>query len=143
MAYLLVVDDDPDGREVLCKLLERSGYKVGCMPNGKEALMSVIDNPPDLVLLDLFMPDMDGGHFLEVLRSYLRLQSVPVILHTGLPDSPMVDRARSLGVNHVLVKGKTTFQQIRTAIEVELHRKGANALRDTLGDGLSPNPSHA
>jgi CheY-like chemotaxis protein len=122
MAYLLVVDDDPDGREAMCIFLERSGYKVGCMPNGKKALMSVIENPPDLVLLDLFMPDMDGGHFLEVLRSYIRLQSVPVILHTGLPDSPMVDRARSLGVNRVLVKGKSTLQQIRSAVEEELHR---------------------
>jgi DNA-binding NarL/FixJ family response regulator len=82
----------------------------------------VIARTPDLVILDLFMPEMDGANFLEIIRSYLRLQSLPVIVLTGLPDSPVVDRARFLKVNAILVKGKATLEEIAEAVRTELHR---------------------
>ena len=72
-------------------MLETRGHATKCIPNGREALASIITAPPDLVVLDLFMPEMDGPGLLEVLRSYLRLQALPVIIWTGLPDSPMVE----------------------------------------------------
>jgi CheY-like chemotaxis protein len=122
MASLLIVDDDADGSEALCTFLTKAGHSVECVPNGKDALTAVIARPPDLVILDLFMPEMDGGNFLEVIRSYLRLQSLPVLLLTGLPDSPMVERARHLKVNSILVKGKATFEEIAEAVRTELHR---------------------
>jgi CheY-like chemotaxis protein len=70
----------------------------------------------------MFMPQMDGGGLLEILRSYLRLQSLPVVILTGLPDSPLVERARFLKVNSILVKGKATLEDIRRAVEQELPR---------------------
>src|SRR6478735_11036172 len=109
MASLLIVDDDVDGMEALCAYLSKAGHTVECVPNGREALMAVIGRPPELIILDMFMPEMDGGNFLEIIRSYLRLQSLPVVVLTGLPDSPMVDRARHLKVNTILVKGKATL----------------------------------
>jgi CheY-like chemotaxis protein len=122
MASLLIVDDDPDGLEALCTYLRKTGHEVQCVPNGKHALAAVIARTPDLVILDLFMPEMDGANFLEIIRSYLRLQSLPVIIMTGLPDSPMVDRARHLKVNTILVKGKATLDEIAEAVRTELHR---------------------
>jgi DNA-binding response OmpR family regulator len=122
MANLLIVDDDEDGREALCRYLEQEGHRVECVSNGKVALSAVIDRTPDLVILDLFMPDMDGVNFLEVVRSYLRVQSLPVIVLTGLPDSPMVDRARHLKVNMVLMKGKAGPEEIAEGVRAELHR---------------------
>ena len=122
MASLLIVDDDPDGLEALCTYLTKMGHDIECVPNGKAALMAVMARPPDLVILDLFMPEMDGGSFLEVIRSYLRLQSLPVIIITGLPDSPLVERARHLKVNTIMVKGKATLEEIEQAVRMELHR---------------------
>jgi CheY-like chemotaxis protein len=122
MASVLIVDDDGDGRDALCTFLTRAGHTVECVPNGKDALVAVIARPPDLVILDMFMPEMDGGNFLEVVRSYLRLQSLPVIVLTGLPDSPMVERARHLKVNTILVKGKATLEEIAEGVRTELHR---------------------
>ena len=122
MAYLLIVDDDVDGREALCQFLKAKGYEVECVSNGREALASVLGRLPHLVILDLFMPEMDGAGLLEILRSYLRLQSLPVVILTGLPDSPMVDRARFLKVNSILVKGRATFENILDAVHQELHR---------------------
>lgn len=66
------------------------------------------------------MPEIDGAGFLEVIRSYLRLQSLPIIVWTGVPDSPMLDRARHLKVNTILVKGKPTFDDVLGAIKREL-----------------------
>lgn len=122
MARLLLVEDDEDSRDALARLLKEAGHRVESVPNGKEALAAILADTPDLVLLDLFMPEMDGAGLLEILRSYLRLQSLPVVVLTGLPDSPMVDRARYLKVNSILVKGKATPQDIIAAVEEALPR---------------------
>src|SRR4051794_27870614 len=122
MPYLLVVDDDTDGRQALCQALTKKGHEVACAGNGREALASILSRMPDLVVLDLFMPEMDGPSLLEVLRCYLRLQSLPVLILTGLRDGPMIDRARYLKVNAILMKGKATLEEIGQAIRQELHR---------------------
>jgi CheY-like chemotaxis protein len=122
MAKILIVDDDEDSRESLAVFLRNVGHKVTCVPNGREALSLVLTQLPDVILLDLFMPEMDGTSFLEVIRSYLRIQSLPVVILTGLADSPMIDRARGLKVNSILVKGKATPGEILKATEEALVR---------------------
>ena len=122
MARLLIVEDDADSCMPLATFLRSKGHKVECLPNGKEALRSIIDATPDLIILDLFMPEMDGAGLLEIMRSYLRLQSLPVIIWTGLPDSPLVERARYLKVNDILVKSKATLDDIHGAVEMALVR---------------------
>lgn len=122
MAKILIVDDSPDASDSLAKLLEKSGHRVTCTGNGRDALVQVITAVPDVVLLDLFMPEMDGPSFLEVVRSYLRLQSLPVVVLTGLAESPMVERVQLLKVNSILVKGKATPEEIQQALEEALIR---------------------
>ena len=122
MARILVVDDDRDFRDSMCSILERHGHEAICVPNGREALIQVLTHVPDVVLLDLHMPEMDGPSFLEVIRSYLRLQSLPVVVVTGLADSPMVDHAQFLKVNAILVKGKASPDEIVRALEESLIR---------------------
>jgi CheY-like chemotaxis protein len=126
MARMLIVDDNDDGREAICKYLEALGHQVICVPNGREALAHVLAHIPDVVLLDLIMPELDGPSFLEVVRSYLRLQSLPVVVFTALADSPMVARAQALKVNSILVKGKATSEDIRKALEEAIARCPAN-----------------
>jgi len=99
-----------------------AGHDVTYAPNGREALSLVLADWPDVILLDLLMPGMDGPSFLEVVRSYLRIQSLPVVVLTGLGDSPMIDRARALNVNSILVKGKATPDEILKALTEALIR---------------------
>jgi two-component system, chemotaxis family, chemotaxis protein CheY len=118
----MIVDDSPDSAEPLARFLRKCGYAIKCVPNGREALAEVINSPPDAVILDLMMPDMDGPSFLEVIRSYLRLQRLPVVVLTGLPDGPMAQRARDLGVTSVLVKTKATFEDIERGVQQAAQR---------------------
>lgn len=122
MAKLMLVDDQLDVAQPLVRFLENAGHTVACFPNGREALAHVILDKPDVVLLDLVMPEMDGPSFLEVVRSYLRLQSLPVVVLTGISDSPMIDRAQTLKVNAVLNKLKASLDDIKQAVEQALVR---------------------
>jgi CheY-like chemotaxis protein len=138
MSKLLIVDDSADTRDALCRFFEHyTEHRVESVPNGKAALTAVIDRTPDLVILDLCMPEMDGVNFLEVLRSYLRLQHVPVVVLTGVPDSPMVARARRLGVNTILVKGKVSLEELAEVVRQELRRAGVAGITTAGGDSPS------
>src|SRR3954468_502370 len=122
MAKILIVDDSDDARETLAVFLRTKGHTATSVPNGREALAQVLADLPDVILLDLLMPEMDGPSFLEVVRSYLRIQSLPVVVLPGLADRPMIERARSLKVNSILVKGKATPDDVQKAIEEALVR---------------------
>ena len=120
MASVLIIDDNLDHSAALARVLASRGHEVRTAPNGREALSQVLSSAPQVILLDLLMPEMDGPSFLEVVRSYLRLQSQPVIVLTGVPDSPMVERTRAMKVNSVLVKGRATSDDIQNAIQSAL-----------------------
>jgi CheY-like chemotaxis protein len=122
MARILVIDDNADAMEALCTYLAKLGYAIECVLNGKDAMEHVLRRMPDLVILDLLMPQLDGCRLLEIMRSYLRLNRLPVVVLTALTDSPMIERVRDLKVNAVLVKGKATLDDIAEAVDVELHR---------------------
>ena len=122
MASILVVDDDADARDALFRFLKSLGHQVKSAPNGREALDSILAEIPDLIVLDLLMPEMNGAGLLEVLRAYLRLQALPVIIWTAAETSPILERARQLKANAVLIKAKTTIDEIRQTIDCELYR---------------------
>ena len=125
MASVLIVDDDHDGRVALCEFLSRKGFHVMGVPSGREALAVFLAHVPDLVILDLLMPGMDGDGLLDVIRSELRLRALPVVVLTGFPDSPLVQRARGLRVSAVLTKASATFEDILRVIRGELHEAPA------------------
>src|SRR5690349_19162627 len=94
MATILVVDDEPDIRLLLQLNLERDGHEIVTAGNGAEALAAVQTSPPELILLDVMMPDIDGWGVLEQLKSKLGtpFSEIPVIMLTAL-GGPM-DRVK-------------------------------------------------
>ena len=119
MAHILVVDDEADSRDALSRLIERRGHRATPVPNGREALAVLTSATPDLIVLDLRMPQMDGIMFLEVVRSYLRLQHIPVLIMTAYPESPDLSRAQALGVRGTFAKGEGDFNKLLDAVERE------------------------
>jgi DNA-binding response OmpR family regulator len=81
---ILIVDDEPTGREVLAALLQT--YRLGFARNGVEALEQAAASAPDLILLDVMMPDMDGYEVCRQIRATLSLAEIPIIMVTALDD---------------------------------------------------------
>jgi two-component system chemotaxis response regulator CheY len=77
---VLVVDDDPDILEAICDILEGEGYRVARARHGEEALARVEEQRPDVILLDLMMPVMDGVAFAQALRQRPAYRDVPVVV---------------------------------------------------------------
>ena len=108
---ILVVDDDPDARQRLRTVLERDGWTVSEAGNGQEALAQVARTPPQLILLDLTMPMMDGFAFLHELRRRPGCENIPVVVLTAR-DLDAEDRRRLQGADRVLSKGETNLRQL-------------------------------
>jgi sigma-B regulation protein RsbU (phosphoserine phosphatase) len=92
---VLVVDDHPLLRDVQVLLLREAGYTATALSGAREALARLADLRPDLIVLDLSMPDMNGYQFLRRLRADEAFADVPVIVATGLTAeemSPIVER---------------------------------------------------
>ncbi|TAH37403.1 MAG: response regulator [Planctomycetota bacterium] len=100
---ILIADDEADVRNTLRRILERAGYEVIETEDGRQALRALELRAPDLLVIDLAMPGMDGIQVLRELR--LRRIQVPVIAYSGAPASDVtLDSARLLGAVAVLGK---------------------------------------
>ncbi len=99
---ILVVDDDRDNRESLAKLLEIHGFAAEMAPDGESALAKVKAKPPDVIILDLVMPELSGFDVLARLNSDGRTKEIPVICLTGWSDAR--ERALKLGCVEYLLK---------------------------------------
>lgn len=98
---ILIVDDDPDVQLVLSDFCFDHGYEVVVAGSGDEALEKVRDEKPDLVMLDLMMPEMDGIDTLKGIHQIVR--GLPVVMITGFADEALAREAMSLGaVDYVL-----------------------------------------
>ena len=100
-ASVLVVDDSPDSRELLGALLESAGYRVWTAADGREGLRSVFANRPDLVLVDVVMPNMDGWELLGRIRD---MSDTPVMMLTALGAEEEKVRGLRSGADDYLVK---------------------------------------
>jgi two-component system, chemotaxis family, chemotaxis protein CheY len=94
---ILVVDDEPDIREMIAEMLLLDGYRIKTAPNGKVALEQARVNRPDLIVLDLMMPVMNGWRFLEAQRQDPGLAAVPVVVATAALVSQVEGAAVLLG----------------------------------------------
>jgi len=98
---LLIVEDDLSARQTMEAFLTREGYEVRCAPNGQTALMFAREDPPELILLDILLPDMDGFEVCQRLRGG-RTDSIPVIFISALHE--LKDKVRGFaagGVDYV------------------------------------------
>ena len=97
MASLLVVDDDPQLRHLLQRLLGRQGYAVACAASGAEALELLREFLPDLVILDWMMPGLDGGEVLRRMAADPTTAAVRVMVYTASNDPGVEREAIRLG----------------------------------------------
>jgi class 3 adenylate cyclase len=103
-ATILVVDDDEQNRELLARRLTREGHRVRVAKGGLEALAIAQEEPVDLVLLDVMMPDLDGPAVLERLKQDPERRHIPVLMISALDETASVIRSIELGAEDYLPK---------------------------------------
>jgi putative two-component system response regulator len=103
-ATILVVDDEERNVKLLQTLLQAEGYQTLSALNGRQALQVAADSPPDLILLDIMMPDMDGFATVERLKANPLTRQVPVIMVTSLDDRETRQHALLAGAEEFLSK---------------------------------------
>lgn len=92
MKTILIVDDEQSNTEVLSLILEEEGYRVHCAPNGLVGLEKVQELQPDLILLDLMMPIMDGAEMGRTLRASPLGKATKILMNSSLPEESVKPR---------------------------------------------------
>jgi chemosensory pili system protein ChpA (sensor histidine kinase/response regulator) len=124
--FAMVVDDSITVRRVTQRLLERNGMKVLTAKDGVEAMSLLQDNLPEIILLDIEMPRMDGYEVAANVRADPRLKHIPIVMITSRVSEKHRARAIELGVNEYLGKPYQE-SQLLDAIEPLVHRRNAAA----------------
>ena len=101
---ILVIDDEPNIVQTLQDRLEMNEYEVLTACNGKDGLQLALDEKPDVILLDVIMPIMDGHEMLEILRKNPDGQNIAVIMLTARSQTQDIARANSCGIDDYIVK---------------------------------------
>jgi CheY-like chemotaxis protein len=120
---ILVVDDDPNIRELLTQEFTESGYQVDLASNGREALAHVRRDRPDLIVLDVMMPEMNGFDVAAVLKNDPQTMDIPIVILSIVQDR---DRGFRLGVDRYLTKPIDTellFKEVGALIEQKKSHK--------------------
>ena len=110
MPRLLIVDDNPDSTTIMRGILEPRGYEISTASSGKAALTMIQSSPPDLVLLDVMMPEMSGIEVLQRIKDDANTARLPVILVTAKTHDDDVLNGYQYGADYYITKPFTAKQ---------------------------------
>jgi len=134
-ALVLVADDDPFNLRLLQELCEAAGYRVVTAADGSAVLDVVARERPDLVLLDLAMPGLDGFEVMRILKSDADLADIPIVLVTAAGDEESRSRGIELGAEDYVTKPYRVFeiqQRVRNALRVRAAETEAARARERI-----------
>jgi len=121
---VLVVDDNEDSVKILVKTLQSAGYSVQLARDGIEAIVMIRNEDPDLVLLDIMMPRMDGFEVCQAVKSNSKTKHIPIVIITGKTDTDSKYRALKLGASDYVTKPIRPFetvQKVKTYLQKPLN----------------------
>lgn len=125
MAKILIVEDDSLLSNMYAAKFKKDGFDVSTAGNGEEGLAKIQSEKPDIILLDIMMPKMNGLEVLEKVKADNALKSIPVILLTNLArGEDDVNKGLELGAVAYLVKSKVTPVEVVTKIKQVIKSSG-------------------
>lgn len=116
---VLIVEDDKFFREFYAHKLRENGAEVDIAEDGQQGLLKVNTNKPDVILLDLIMPNKDGFQFLEELKSRNLTDIIPILVFSTLAQAQDIEKVKQLGAREYVDKSFFDFDKLYTRI-VEL-----------------------
>ncbi len=117
MAKILFIEDDPLIVKIYSTRLKADGHEVFSAENGEEGLNVIDECHPDVVVLDVMMPKMDGFAVLERLRSRDAYKNIPILMYSNLNNEEEISRAKKAGVTEFIVKANLSPTQMVVKIE--------------------------
>ncbi len=110
MSSIVIIEDNEQNARMAAKLLRRADYEVVIAEDGETGLTTVFEERPDLVLIDLGLPDIDGQTVIALIRQQPELEHIPIIAFTAWPEATAHDMARAYGCDGVITKPIDTRQ---------------------------------
>ncbi|MCK6577386.1 MAG: response regulator [Anaerolineae bacterium] len=127
MRRIVLIEDDANSVRMVTRLLERAGYKVQSALEGETGLELVAETQPDVVLVDLGLPDIDGQTIIAVLRQRTDLARTAVVAFTAWPEETAHAMLQAYGCDGVITKPintRTFAQQVARYIQVQANAEG-------------------
>jgi CheY-like chemotaxis protein len=124
---ILIVNEDATFIEVYTEILEKAGFEVDSVQNGKSGLNRIMKEKPDLVLLGIILPTMNGFDILKVVKEKETTRNIPILVcsHLTSPGSPEEEEAKEMNATAVFYKAACTPEIILEAARKALGRKAA------------------
>ena len=117
---ILLVEDDEGLAQVYITRMEVDGFEVKRVPNGEDALATAVEYKPDLILLDIMMPKVNGFDVLDILRNTPETTNVKIIMLTALSQEADVKKAQEMGVDDYIVKSQVVIADVVDRIKKHL-----------------------
>ena len=112
MKCILFIEDEPSLQKTFGEILKQEGYEVVSALDGETGLRLVKEKKPDLILLDLILPEMNGFDVLKKIKEDPEIKEIPVIVLTNLEGVADVDKAIELGATTYLVKAQYNLEEV-------------------------------
>ena len=138
MKGILLIEDEPQMRRGMTTALEMEGFRVTAAANGRLGLAAALKEPPDLILCDVMMPELDGYGVLEGLRADASTVGVPFIFLTAKGEKPDIRHGMNLGADDYLTK-PVAIDDLLAAIHARLERQEQQAQAAAAGLSFEPN----
>ena len=129
MAHMVVIEDNAQSARLVAKLLRNAGHTVAISATGEDGLTTVLESPPDLLLIDLGLPDIDGQTVIALLRQQPTLGKMPMLAFTAWPEETALTMATAYGCDGVIVKPidtRTFVAQVTKFLPVSAESKPDN-----------------
>ncbi|MFA6271807.1 MAG: response regulator [Patescibacteria group bacterium] len=121
---ILLIEDDKMLLEMYTAKFTREGFEIATAENGSDGLKAARDTKPDMILLDIIMPKLDGFATLKEIRKDENIKDVPVILLTNLGQDQDIQKGKDLGADDYFVKANHTPTEIVEKVQELLKKKG-------------------
>ena len=118
---ILLVEDDESLSNVYVTRFEAEGFDIRRAGNGEDALATAINYQPDIILLDIMMPKVDGFDVLDILKNTNKTKDLKIIMLSALSQEMDIDKAKKLGADDYLIKSEVTIADVVEKIKKELN----------------------
>jgi CheY-like chemotaxis protein len=124
MASIVIIEDDAHSGRLAAKILRNAGHQVRLLETGEDGLTVVIETHPDVLLIDLGLPDIDGQTVIALLRQQPEMANIVILAYTGWPQETAYEMATAYGCDGVIIKPidtRTFAAQVESY--VNLHKR--------------------